>query len=177
MRIKSVAARKALSREERFWAKVDRYGPVPLGRPELGPCWVWTGYIRPDGYGQFGTGKQRQPHRFAYELVKGLIPSGLELDHLCHDREACVGGDSCPHRRCVNPAHLDPVDHATNLRRGLGGRNNREKAHCKHGHDFTLLNTRIERRGVLTKRVCRACDRERMRKTRARIAASPTPDG
>jgi hypothetical protein len=27
--------------EERFWEKVDKNGPVPAHRPELGPCWVW----------------------------------------------------------------------------------------------------------------------------------------
>src|ERR1035437_916757 len=33
---------------ERFWAKVDRNGPVPAHRPELGPCWVWeAGHDRP----------------------------------------------------------------------------------------------------------------------------------
>lgn len=28
--------------EERFWAKVDKNGPMPEGRPDLGPCWLWT---------------------------------------------------------------------------------------------------------------------------------------
>ena len=28
--------------EERFWRKVDKNGPIPEHRPELGPCWVWT---------------------------------------------------------------------------------------------------------------------------------------
>src|SRR5208282_3495744 len=30
-------------RERRFWAHVDKNGPVPPHRPALGPCWVWTG--------------------------------------------------------------------------------------------------------------------------------------
>lgn len=31
--------------EERFWAKVNKDGPIPEHRPELGPCWVWTGSL------------------------------------------------------------------------------------------------------------------------------------
>lgn len=27
---------------ERFWAKVDKHGPVPSHCPKLGRCWVWT---------------------------------------------------------------------------------------------------------------------------------------
>ena len=34
----------------RAWAKVNRNGPVPPGRPDLGPCWVWTA-ARRFGYG------------------------------------------------------------------------------------------------------------------------------
>ena len=25
---------------ERFWAKVNKDGPVPEHRPDLGPCWI-----------------------------------------------------------------------------------------------------------------------------------------
>lgn len=37
--------------------------------------------------------------------VVGAITHGLELDHLCRVR------------RCINPAHLEPVTHAENTRR------------------------------------------------------------
>lgn len=26
---------------QRFWSKVDKGGPVPPHRLELGPCWLW----------------------------------------------------------------------------------------------------------------------------------------
>lgn len=99
-------------RERRFWAKVDKNGPIPEGRPELGPCWVWTGYIDPKtGYGQFG-GKEgtRLPHRIAYEYVVGPIPKGLHVDHLCKNR-ACVNAEG----------HLEPVTPRENLERGNQG--------------------------------------------------------
>ena len=56
------------SAEERFWAKVNKNGPVPEKNPELGPCWLYTGTIKKSGhhrgYGQFSyavePGKYRQ---------------------------------------------------------------------------------------------------------------------
>jgi len=44
-------------------------------------------------------------HRFAYELLVGPIPEGMDLDHVCGVR------------LCVWPEHLEPVTHAENLRR------------------------------------------------------------
>src|SRR5690349_18540768 len=39
---------------ERFWTKVDRYGPVSEHRPDLGPCWLWTAATTGGkGYGSF----------------------------------------------------------------------------------------------------------------------------
>src|SRR3990167_10780590 len=60
----------------RFWSRVDKDGPVPSNRPDLGPCWVWTGGKVPDGYGSFYTGGHSRnigAHRFAYELCVGEI--------------------------------------------------------------------------------------------------------
>jgi hypothetical protein len=47
---------RGLTTEQRFWAKVHKNGPVPARRPELGPCWVWTGNHTsrpPKGHGRF----------------------------------------------------------------------------------------------------------------------------
>lgn len=51
--------RRAIPVEDRFWAKVDKNGPIPEHIPEIGPCWVWTaGKIRPPAlpYGKFWDG-------------------------------------------------------------------------------------------------------------------------
>jgi hypothetical protein len=103
---------RRLTSAERFWAKVSE-GP--------GDCWTWTATLDRKGYGQFpgaAQGESTQAHRWAYEFLVGEIPAGLELDHVCHTQSDCTAGSLCPHRRCVNPYHMEPVTHAENIRRG-----------------------------------------------------------
>ena len=54
--------------EARFWQKVNKDGPLPAERPELGPCWIWTGANKYE-YGQIRMGKPPgflvQAHRLA----------------------------------------------------------------------------------------------------------------
>ena len=75
-------------------------------RGYLTPCWIWLGAKDPLGYGRFRN--RTIAYRFSYEQVKGSIPDGLELDHLCRVPS------------CVNPDHLEPVTHHENLLRGRG---------------------------------------------------------
>src|SRR5215216_311275 len=76
--------------EERFWDAVNQQGPIPQHRPELGPCWIWIGSTNPDGYGRFRIGNRTvAAYRYAWELLVGPFPEGLEPDHLCRVR-ACV---------------------------------------------------------------------------------------
>lgn len=139
---------------QRFWAKVDKNGPVPQHAPELGPCWVWTASLFRKGYGQFnldsrGPKRSCYAHRVAYYLVKGPIPENLELDHLCRNH------------RCVNPEHLEPVTRQTHNSRGQSpSAKNAAKTCCLHGHPYDLINTLFDNRGG---RQCRMCARERMR--------------
>lgn len=89
----------------------------------IGDCLIWRGKGSKDGYGQILIGGNRpgstqRVHRVSYLEFVGPIPAGLTLDHLCHTRdETCAGGRTCLHRRCWNPAHLEPVTAAENLRR------------------------------------------------------------
>lgn len=117
---------------DRLWEKVDKNGPLPGLRPELGPCWVWTASTK-NGYGQIGSGGHRGPpvlaHRVSYELLVGPVPDGLELDHLCRNR------------RCVNPAHLEPVTHRENALRGEAPSVRiLRSGQCKNGHPHTEEN-------------------------------------
>ena len=69
-------------------------------------CWEWLGTIS-GGYGMISSGgKMRSTHRLAYKLLIGEPPHGMDLDHLCRNQICC------------NPAHLEPVTHAENVRRG-----------------------------------------------------------
>jgi hypothetical protein len=101
-------------RQRKFWAQVDRRGPSE--------CWPWTGHLQPNGYGTFGMRGTRLAHRIAYQYVIGPIPVGLVLDHLCHTADPqCADTNECPHRRCCNPEHLEPVTQRENIARGRGG--------------------------------------------------------
>ncbi len=100
----------ARSPAEKFWSRVDRRGPDE--------CWPWRPKVNSHGYGSFRVdGKVTKAHRFSFELHKGPIPDGLTVDHACHNQTDCPGWPNCPHRRCVNPAHLEAVSHAENSRR------------------------------------------------------------
>jgi len=121
-------------------------------------CWEWRGARNPRGYGNIcvdSYGSAKSTHRVAYMELVGEIPEGLEIDHLCRNRA------------CVNPTHLEPVDHATNVRRGVQPR----FPSCKWGHEYTVENTRWW--GPRERfRSCRACAREATRQHRARRQAA-----
>lgn len=65
-------------------------------------CWNYTGTISRKGYGQI---RQTSAHRFFYQALVGMVPEGLQLDHLCLNK------------RCVNPEHLEPVAGEENMQR------------------------------------------------------------
>src|SRR5882757_241999 len=74
-------------------------------------CWMWTGCLNHDGYGRFMlNGRCIVAHRASWQLHIGTIPAGVQLDHKCHDPLKCLLGTRCPHRRCVNPIHLELTD-------------------------------------------------------------------
>lgn len=88
-------------------------------------CWVWTGSLNRDGYGLTSIkDKTTQAHRAAYRALVGEIPDGLVLDHLCRVR------------RCVNPAHMEPVTNFENLRRGDTPTG---MTRCRLGHELSQL--------------------------------------
>jgi hypothetical protein len=88
--------------EDRFR---ERMQPTSTG------CILWTGHLNWNGYGRVTyKGRLAGAHRVAYEIFKGPIPDGLQLDHLCRVRN------------CVNPEHLEPVTPSENTLRGYRAR-------------------------------------------------------
>lgn len=73
-----------------FWSKVS----IPDNQAD---CWVWTATTSHNGYGRYWIAPRWvSAHRYAHEALKGPIPEGLQMRHLCHNR------------LCCNPMHLVP---------------------------------------------------------------------
>lgn len=146
VRTLSEAAKSPHSPQQRFWSKVEK----------TKTCWLWMGGVNPWGYGNFtissaGQSINNSAHRYAYELIKGPIPPGLELDHLCRVRH------------CVNPEHLEPVTPAENQRRGAGFvADNAKKTHCVNGH--LLSGENLILKPGKSWRICLTCARSHARR-------------
>lgn len=110
-------------------------------------CWLWTGRDNGHGYGTLGVKVGDKwgvvyVHRLSYELHKGQIPEGLQIDHICNTRN------------CVNPEHLRVVTARENtLRSNSVSAIAARKTHCRHGHPFSGDNLRI----TSGKRRCYTC--------------------
>lgn len=128
---------------------IDRWRDYIERDPATTDCWMWTGPHN-DRYGYIsvsenGHRRQRMAHLFVYEQLVGPVPAGLELDHLCRVK------------LCVNPAHLEPVTHMENVRRGLMFA---LKTQCLQGHDYSPENTRWGKKNGKLTRICRTCERK-----------------
>lgn len=155
--VKIAAITKEASILERFLnlLKIDANG-----------CWLFRSPSK-RGYANFGITKRFavRAHRYAYEMYKGPIPTGLHIDHLCSVKNCC------------NPDHLEAVTPKENTRRAWArgeakahprevclraGRIGNAAAakkklaatHCKRGHPYSPENTILIKKGG---RDCKAC--------------------
>lgn len=120
-----------------FWSKIDK----------TNDCWNWTAATDRDGYGVWSvrhgkTLKQYRSHRLSYLFANEKLDETLTIDHLCKNK------------KCVNPDHLEQVSAIENIRRSESFHGT--KSHCKNGHEFNELNTRLNG----TFRICRTCHNE-----------------
>ena len=116
------------------WQGLNRtgYGRVKISNPDPGPC-PHCGQQMPPG-----RAKHVFAHRAVWEMLRGPIPEGLQIDHLCRNRA------------CVNPDHLEPVTAKENMHRAAV-----LITHCPKGHPYDDTNT-YWHKGHRGCRICRA---------------------
>jgi hypothetical protein len=108
-------------------------------------------------------------HRYAYEQAHGPIPEGYQVDHLCHDIRVCQLLTACPHRGCINPAHLAAVTARENtLRSNAVSARAASVTHCPQGHPYDETNTYPRPDGGRGCRICRRDTAARYETTRTR---------
>ena len=107
--------------------KIDRNGPIPTSRSDLGPCWQWLGtYNERRRMPEWSCNGQKYiPYRVTWELINGKPwPAGLIVLH------------ECDNRRCCNPAHYRP---------GTVAQNNAEKEDRERDNGMSHRDVRIIR--------------------------------
>jgi hypothetical protein len=130
---------------------------------EVDGCWICSYAKDTSGYPQVSVaGRMMLVHRVTYDVMKGPIGIGLQIDHLCRKRDCC------------NPSHLEAVTSRENTMRGdtIPARNAAATA-CPHGHPRTVENTFQSDSKPGRQKRCRACHvaRARSYKLRFRSAA------
>lgn len=132
--------------DERFWKRVAK----------TEECWLWTGYVNPNGYAQMGVGKYEKVyvHHVSFEMHVGPIPEGAVIRHRCDVRH------------CVRPDHLVAGTQQDNINDMW----ERKRAHyqqrdaCIHGHRYTPETVYMNG----NKRVCKICRRAIDKKRRSK---------
>jgi hypothetical protein len=122
--------------------EIDRFHTYYEKNPITG-CWHWIGHCLKGGYGQFRAGSRFMAHRISYLIHIGPIAEEMTIDHLCWNP------------KCVNPAHLEVVSIAENIRRGTSAsaRNGRKDL-CSRGHPFDRIKWNNKR---APERQCSVC--------------------
>lgn len=124
-------------------------------------CWECSYAKDTSGYPQVSyLSRMELAHRVMFVAAKGVIPTALQIDHLCRNRACC------------NPDHLEAVASRENTMRGntIIARN-AAATHCPHGHRYGPDNAFPSDLKRGKQRRCRSChllkSRERNRRQRS----------
>lgn len=87
------------------------FDTVTVPGPLSTPCREWKWGRSKCGGKYYGSSPRQLPgqyraHQFYYRLIRGPVPAGLEIDHLCRNT------------MCVDPWHMEAVTRAQNTQRG-----------------------------------------------------------
>jgi hypothetical protein len=135
---------------EKLWPRVE----------VTGFCWLWQGERNEGGYGRLQwQGSRWYARRLIYTLLVGVIPRGLQLDHLCRVPA------------CVNPDHLEPVTGGVNLSRRVFvakepkpksvAQLRKERGECRKGHALADVGVLLSKNANgSTRKQCRACQHD-----------------
>lgn len=121
-------------------------------------CIEWPGYKNKCGYGvKWFNGRPWIASRYVFLQKTGIDPGKKCVLHKCDNPS------------CVNIDHLYLGDQKQNAAdrsaRNRWKNQNVNKQYCKNGHKFDKENTYVRPSGI---RVCKACQRRRMREHRKR---------
>lgn len=115
-------------------------------------CWPFKGHLTHDGYAGVRIGnKSVRVARVMYTIIRGPIPEGLVVDHLCRKRW------------CVNPYHLEAVTDAVNIQRMFRNSERTPITKCKRGHPYKGENVGITTNARGKYRFCRKCKQDLMK--------------
>ncbi len=134
--------------EEVLVPKLKSYTTIQDGH------WLYTKCLDRDGYGKLTIyGRAYGVHRLSAWLYLGLDIADKTQKAL-HKKE-------CAFKNCWNPEHLyvgSAQDNRIDSINQVIHNQNKNRTHCKNGHEFTEENTRINIDGG---RTCKQCEHNR----------------